>query len=142
MNKKGRRVEAKDLKLIKKGMKLKQIEDRSLGDSEIVTVDKVDGNSIKHFHKGITTSTGCNYSSFEFIGDLLKRPNNPTHVVIWEEDTDPAEFVYSEKEAKAKALELLENPSVKKDSIYIVEIKSIKKPTRKVSFKEVKKLEE
>ena len=55
------------------------------------------------------------------------KPKAPTHVVIWEEESDPARLFTSEKEAKDFVKELSDKPSVKQDSILLIEIKSCKK---------------
>ncbi len=51
----------------------------------------------------------------------------PTHVVIWEEDSDPARLFTSEEDAKKHIKDLSDNPNVKQDSILFIEIKSCKK---------------
>jgi hypothetical protein len=51
----------------------------------------------------------------------------PTHIVIWEEDRDPAKFFSNEKDAKEFIKQLSEKQNVKKNSIVLVEIKSVKK---------------
>jgi len=55
------------------------------------------------------------------------KPKAPTHLVVWEEDVDPCKFFTSEKEAKDFIKELSEKSEVKKDSIVLVEIKSVTK---------------
>ena len=66
-------------------------------------------------------------SRFEKVGKSNYKPLNPTHVVIWEEDTDPAKLFTSEEDAKGFIKELSDKGSVKKDSILLIEIKSCKK---------------
>jgi len=51
---------------------------------------------------------------------------NPTHAVIWEEDTDPVRLFTSDKDAKEFIKDLIDKPGVKKDSILLIEIKSCK----------------
>ena len=53
----------------------------------------------------------------------------PTHLVVWEEDTDPCKFFNSLNEANDFVKGLSEKSSVKQDSIILVEIKSAKKIT-------------
>lgn len=53
----------------------------------------------------------------------------PTHVVIWEEDRDPARLFTSESDAKDFIKTLSDKPNVKKDSILLIEIKSCRKVT-------------
>jgi len=55
------------------------------------------------------------------------KPKTPTHVVIWEEDNDPAKLFTSEKDANDFIKELTENSDVKQDSIILLEVKSAKK---------------
>jgi len=55
------------------------------------------------------------------------KPKVPTHVVIWEEDRDPAQLFTSEKEAKDFIKTLSDKSDVVKDSILLIEIKSCKK---------------
>lgn len=71
-------------------------------------------------------STGCDISNLELISSNYK-PKTPTHIVIWEEDRDPARFFTSENDAKKFIKELSDNSNVKKDSILLVEVKSCKK---------------
>ncbi|MFW9873499.1 MAG: hypothetical protein ACFFG0_10380 [Candidatus Thorarchaeota archaeon] len=59
----------------------------------------------------------------------------PTHVVVWEEDRDPAKFFTSEKDATDFIKRLSENRNVKQDSIVLVEIKSVKKITIQKSLR-------
>ena len=61
-------------------------------------------------------------------------PKVPTHLVVWEEDKDPCEFFESEQEAKDFVKELSEKDNVKKDSILLVEIKSVRKVTIRKSL--------
>ncbi len=70
--------------------------------------------------------------SIELISN--HKPKEPTHLVVWEEDTDPCEFFISEKEAKGFIKVLSEKSSVKKESIVLVEIKSCKKVTIRKSL--------
>lgn len=57
-----------------------------------------------------------------------RKPQEPTHVVIWdEEDKDPHKFFPSQKDAEQFTKELSEKSEVIKDSIVLVEIKSVKK---------------
>ena len=63
-------------------------------------------------------------------------PKAPTHLVIWdEEDRDPCKLFTSEDEAKNFLKELSENSEVIKESILLVEIKSVKKVKIQKSLK-------
>jgi len=68
------------------------------------------------------------------------KPKEPTHLVVWEEDTDPCEFFTSEKEAKNFIKVLSEKSNVIEESIVLVEIKSCKKVTirKSLSYKQHK----
>ena len=63
--------------------------------------------------------------NFELVSNAKLKPI--THVVVWTEDSDPAKFFTSEKEARKFVKELSDNSSVEKDSIYLVTVKSVKK---------------
>ena len=51
----------------------------------------------------------------------------PTHVVVLEEDRDPAKFFTSKKDADDFIKDLSDRQEVKKDSIVIAEVKNVKK---------------
>jgi len=68
----------------------------------------------------------ANFDELKLISSNYK-PKAPTHLVVWEEDVDPCKFFTSEKEAKDFIKELSEKSEVKKDSIVLVEIKSVTK---------------
>ena len=51
----------------------------------------------------------------------------PTYVVVWEEDSDPAQFFTSEHDALTFIKELVENQDVREDSIVIAEVKNVRK---------------
>ncbi len=76
--------------------------------------------------KNSELSTGNAEACLELISSNYK-PKAPTHIVIWEEDRDPARLFTSEKDARDFIKELSDKPSVKKDSILLIEVKSCKK---------------
>ncbi len=111
-------------------------------------VERTDGNNydFKEGETGIIVAIGTSKDSFDVVIDATKKnsPNNfceylklisnlnykpkdPTHVVIWEEDSDPAKLFTSEDEAKDFIKELSEKSNVNQDSILFLEVKSCKK---------------
>ncbi len=98
------------------------------------TIKEYDGSkSIFVCDDGRSNTNGCLYEC-----DLeLASPKSlkaPTHLVVWEEDQDPSKFFTSEQEAKDFVKELSEKDNVKKDSILLVEIKSVRKVTIRKSL--------
>ena len=59
----------------------------------------------------------------------------PSHLVVWEENTDPCKFFNSLEEANEFVKKLSENTNVKEDSIILVEIKSARKITIQKSLR-------
>lgn len=70
----------------------------------------------------------------EILSGKVPELKKPTHVVVWEEETDPAKFFTSKKEAEDFIKTLIDKPEVCKDSIVLVEIKSAKKVMIKKSL--------
>ena len=93
--------------------------------------------NISGYHVGITTQEG----DFIIGKDCLKlldknyKPKTPSHLVVWEEDTDPCKFFNSLEEANEFIKELSKNTDVKQDSIILVEIKSARKITIQKSLR-------
>ncbi len=93
-----------------------------VGDIRVVANLSDDDDDIYVEGDSFGYASGC----FELVSPNYK-PKAPTHVVIWEEDSDPARLFTSEDKAKDFIKELSENSSVQKDSILLIEIKSCKK---------------
>ena len=97
------------------------------GDEDIVK--RVSYSSI-HLEK---YCDGHSSEAFELV--VKRKMVKPTHLVVWEEDTNPCKFFESEEKANEFVKELSEKSSVKKDSIILVEIKSTKKVTIQKSLR-------
>ena len=67
------------------------------------------------------------HASSKFEAVTARKKVKPTHLVIWEEDEDPVKFCHSANEANAFIKTLIDTNYVKKDSIILVEIKSVSK---------------
>ncbi len=128
----------------KKGDKVKIIEDNYDHQHLIGMIGKVvmcEGSDIYHvdFGKEIEQSDNeVNKTTRKFDSEEMElykgkgvvpkvKLKEPTHIVVWEEDTDPCKFFTSEPEAKNFIKELSERSDVVKESIVLVEIKSCKK---------------
>ena len=73
--------------------------------------------------KSYTVEMDC----FDLKERSKKSPSKePKFLVIWEEDIDPKRFFDTKKEAEDFIKELVEKQEVKKDSILLIEMKSIK----------------
>ncbi len=102
-------------------------------------VDRTIGKivNISNCYVGITTQEG----DFIIGKDGLKlldknyKPKTPSHIVVWEENTNPCKFFNSLEEANEFVKELSEKSSVKKDSIILVEIKTARKITIQKSLR-------
>ncbi len=116
-----------------KALKLENWENNKSATNEMT--GKVVNISSNGFYVGISTKER-DFVMGEDGLELVKEYNlkAPTHLVVWEEDTDPCEFFESEQEAKDFVKELSEKDSVKKDSILLVEIKSVRKVTIRKSL--------
>jgi len=119
----------------KKGDRVRRINNSlswiSSGDTAIVTEDLLTDSYDKSLYvrteKDGVNNCG-NVENFEKIEDTKPKVLvKPTHIVVWEEDRDPAKFFTSEKDATDFIKQLTEKSSVKQDSIVLVEIKSCKK---------------
>jgi hypothetical protein len=107
------------------GDRVKRIQGGHCGNMQVGdmgTVTKLDGYDmcLKEF-------TG----NFDSVNYELVKTGNPgpvTHVVLWDDEyKDPHRICYNEQEAKDLIKELSEKNNVKKDSIVLVEVKSIKR---------------
>lgn len=81
---------------------------------------------------------GLNIDADHLELDKAYKPKPPTHLVIWDEGRDPYQFFTSKADADAKIEELKTKPSVKMDSIVIVEIKTVNNVVFKPTLEQYK----
>ena len=89
-------------------------------------------NSSGHLGHGTSRSYFEDSSSKKVnVDEILKKKliyKAPTHIVIWDEEgRDPHKFFTSKPETDDFIKELIEKRGVRKDSIVLVEIKTVKK---------------
>ncbi len=119
-----KRVRAGDTSSTREGDTGIVLEDISTNNGGYALNYKLDKNGLE---------TNAYIRNFDLVSSNYK-PKVPTHLVVWEEDQDPSRFFTSEQEAKDFVKELSEKDNVKKDSILLVEIKSVRKVTIRKSL--------
>lgn len=82
------------------------------------------GKKIEQTHNKINSTTHTFYEKELKMNKNQGSLKKPTHLVIWEEDSDPVQFFTSEKAALKFMDELEENNDVVKGSVILIEIKS------------------
>ncbi len=90
--------------------------------------------------KTSTNNSSGGWYKTRFVLAKNAKLSSPTWIVVWEEDSDPAKFFTSEKDALAFIKKLAENSDVKQESIILAEVKNVRKVaiSKRLSYSQYK----